>query len=84
MIKNLENKLKFIELLDQMKDIERAMLLRNGRRENNAEHSFHLAMIVIVFIEDFPELDELKVIKMALFHDIVEIFAWDTIIFDKN
>jgi 5'-deoxynucleotidase YfbR-like HD superfamily hydrolase len=32
-------------------------------------------MMVIVFIEDFPELDSLKCIKMALFHDLVEIFA---------
>ncbi len=44
MIKNLENKLKFIELLDKMKDIERAIILKNGRFETYAEHVFHIAM----------------------------------------
>jgi putative hydrolase of HD superfamily len=38
----------------------------------------------MVFIEDFPELDYLKCLKIALLHDIVEIFAWDTYIFDKE
>ena len=84
MIKNLQNKLKFIELIDEMKNIERAIRLKNWREETNAEHSFHIAMMVIVFIEDFPELDSLKCIKMALFHDLVEIFAWDTVIFDEK
>ena len=36
MITNLENKLKFLELIDEMKYIERAILLKNGRREDNA------------------------------------------------
>ena len=81
MIKNLENKLKFIELLDKMKDIERAIILKNWRFETDAEHVFHIAMMVVVFVWDFPELDELKTIKIALLHDLVEIFAWDTVIF---
>ena len=84
MIKNLENKLRFIELLDEMKNIERAIYLKSGRKETDAEHSFHIAMIVCVFLEDFPELDALKCIKMALYHDLVEIFAWDTILFDEK
>lgn len=84
MIKNLENKLKFIELLDEMKNIERAIYLRNWKREDNAWHSFHLAMMVLVFIKDFSNLDVLKCVKMALLHDIVEIFAWDTVIFDTK
>ena len=79
MIKNLQNKLKFIELMDEMKNIERAVLLKNWRQETNAEHSFHLAMIVISFSDDFPELNIEKCIKFALVHDIVEIYAWDTI-----
>ncbi len=84
MITNLENKLKFIELMDEMKSIERAILLKNWRRENNAEHSFQLAMMVLIFIEDFPKLDSLKCLKMALLHDIVEVFAGDTVIFDAK
>jgi putative hydrolase of HD superfamily len=38
----------------------------------------------MIFIEDFPELDFSKCLKMALLHDIVEIFAWDTVIFDTK
>ena len=84
MIKNLQNKLKFIELIDEMKSIKRAIFLRNWRQETNAEHSYHLAMMVIVFSEDFPELNIEKCLKVALIHDLVEVFAWDTVIFDKK
>ena len=84
MITNLQNKLKFIELMDEMKNIERAIRLKNWREETNAEHSFHLAMMVVILIEDFPKLDSLKCVKMALFHDLVEIFAGDTVIFDEK
>ena len=82
MITNIQNKLKFIELMDKMKDIERAMFLKNWRQETNAEHSFHLAMMVITFSEDFPELDIEKCLKFAIIHDIVEIYAWDTVALD--
>lgn len=79
MIKNLNQKLKFIELMDEMKNIERAMYLKNGKQETNAEDSFHLAMMVITFAEDFPKLNIRKCLELALIHDIVEIYAWDTI-----
>ncbi len=79
MIKNLQNKLKFIELMDEMKNIERAIYLKNWKQENDAEHSYHLAMMVIVFSDDFPELDIEKCLKFALIHDLVEIYAWDTV-----
>lgn len=79
MIKNLQNKLKFIELMDNMKDIDRAIILKNWKQENDAEHSYHLAMMVIVFMDDFSDLDIEKCLKFALIHDLVEIYAWDTI-----
>lgn len=82
MISNLENKLAFIELLDEMKNIKRAIRLSNGEKENNAEHSFDIAMIVSILVGDFPYLDTHKCIQMALYHDLVEIFAWDTVLFD--
>ena len=84
MIKNLKQKLQFIELMDKMKDIDRTIFLRNGKQENDAEHSFHLAMIVITFAEDFPELNIEKCLKLALIHDIIEIYAWDTPVHDKE
>lgn len=84
MITNLENKLKFIELIDEMKNIERTISLKWWRKENDAEHSYHLAMMCFIFLEDFPLLDQEKVIKLALLHDIVEIFAWDTYVYDDK
>lgn len=83
MITNLEKKLKFIELVDEMKNIERTILLRNNSLENDAEHSFHLAIMVMTFIDDFPELNYEKCLKLALVHDLVEIYAWDTWVFNE-
>lgn len=84
MITNLENKLRFIELIDEMKTITRTITLKCGRMESDADHSYHLAMMVMIFIDDFRELDALKCIKLALLHDLVEIFAGDTYIFDHE
>lgn len=77
-------KLKFIELMDEMKNIQRAIFLKSGKQETNAEHSFHLAMMVIAFSDDFPQLNVEKCLKLALIHDIVEIYAWDTIVLDEK
>ncbi|MBR4224820.1 MAG: HD domain-containing protein [Oscillospiraceae bacterium] len=53
------------------------------RRENDAEHSFHLALFAMVLAEHSNEpIDILKVIKMVLVHDIVEIDAGDTYCYD--
>jgi putative hydrolase of HD superfamily len=84
MITNLESKLRFIELIDEMKSINRTITLKCGRKESDADHSYHLAMMVMILIDDFPELDALKCIKLALLHDLVEIFAGDTYIFDHE
>lgn len=84
MLTNLEIKLKFIELMDEMKNIERAIFLKNWRQETNAEHSYHLAMMVLTFASDFPDLNIELCLKFALIHDIVEIYAWDTIALDKK
>ena len=84
MLNNLEKKLKFIELVDEMKNIKRAIYLRDNSFETNAEHSYHLAMMVMTFIDDFPELCYEKCLKLALIHDLVEIYAGDTVVLDKN
>ena len=80
---NLENLLPFIKEIDKLKFIERQALCHNGqRRENTAEHSWHLAMTVIVFhslVE--KEVDLAKAVKMALLHDLVEIDAGDTFVY---
>jgi putative hydrolases of HD superfamily len=81
---NLFQQINFIKEIDKIKYIQRKTKLFNSdRNENDAEHSWHLAMMAIVLAEhcDTP-IDILKVIKMVLIHDIVEIDAGDIFIYD--
>jgi putative hydrolases of HD superfamily len=83
---NLSKQVSFIKEIDKIKYIQRKTKLFNSNRpENDAEHSWHLAMMTIVLAEhsDTP-IDLLKVIKMVLIHDIVEIDAGDTFIYDTQ
>jgi len=75
MLKNLEKKLKFIELIAEMQVIKRIVYKKDGSFESDADHSWHLAMMVMTFIEDFSYLDYEKCLKYALVHDLVEVFA---------
>jgi len=80
----LFQQIDFIKEIDKLKYIQRKTKLFNSdRHENDAEHSWHLAMMTIVLAEhsDKP-IDILKVVKMVLIHDIVEIDAGDTFIYD--
>jgi putative hydrolases of HD superfamily len=79
-------KLSFITEIDKLKTIDRRSLLRDGsRNENSAEHSWHLALMVILLVEYAPpQTNLLSAIKMALIHDIVEIDAGDTFCFDPT
>ena len=83
---NLIRQINFIKEIDKVKYIQRKTKLFNSdRNENDAEHSWHLAMMTIVLAEhsDLP-IDILKVVKMVLIHDIVEIDAGDTFIYDTK
>lgn len=80
----LLKQIDFIKEIDKIKYIQRKTKLFNSDRpENDAEHSWHLALMAIVLSEYANEsLDLLKVVKMVLIHDIVEIDAGDTFIYD--
>lgn len=80
----LERQLQFILEIDKLKLILRQTLLTDSsRRENSAEHSWHLAMMAILLAEYAPtQIDVLRVIKMLLVHDLVEIDAGDTFCYD--
>lgn len=83
---HLLKQISFIKEIDKLKYIQRKTKLFNSDRpENDAEHSWHLAMMTIVLAEhsDNP-IDVLKVLKMVLIHDIVEIDAGDTFIYDST
>jgi len=81
---HLSKQVSFIQEIDKIKYIQRKTKLFNSDRpENDAEHSWHLAVMTMVLAEhsDTP-IDVLKVLKMVLIHDIVEIDAGDTFIYD--
>ncbi len=82
----LAQQLQFIVEIDKLKNILRQNLITDAsRRENSAEHSWHLAMMAIVLVEYAPpEVDLLRVIKMLLVHDLVEIDAGDTFCYDAQ
>jgi len=83
---NLIKQVAFIKEIDKLKYIQRKTRLFNSdRHENDAEHSWHLAMMTIVLAEHSDQkIDILKVLKMVLIHDIVEIDAGDTFIYDST
>jgi len=83
---SLQKQIAFIKEIDKIKYIQRKTKLFNSdRNENDAEHSWHLAVMAIVLAGHANEdVDILKVVKMVLIHDIVEIDAGDTFIYDMQ
>ncbi|MDF2474845.1 MAG: hypothetical protein K0S24_328 [Sphingobacterium sp.] len=82
----LLRQIEFIKEIDKLKYIQRkTKLLNSDRYENDAEHSWHLALMAMILFEHADEsVDILKVIKMVLIHDIVEIDTGDTFIYDTQ
>lgn len=80
----LDRQLAFIAEMDKMKGIVRQTpLVDRSRRETDAEHSWHIAVMALLLAEhaDRP-VDAAKVMRMLLIHDVVEIDAGDTFIYD--
>lgn len=86
MNERLKKQLDFMLELDKMKNIYRqTYVLHEDRKENDAEHSWHLAILAFMLEEYAAEpIDTLKVIKMVLLHDVVEIDAGDTYLYDEE
>ncbi len=82
----LKRQIDFIVEIDKLKHIfRRTLLMDKSRNENDAEHSWHLAMMAILLKEyAAQEVDLEKVIKMVLVHDLVEIDAGDTFCYDEK
>lgn len=78
-MKKIKQQLDFLIEIDKVKGILRQSLILNGeRRENDAEHSWHMSLAAMTLREYFMEnLNMEKVLKMILIHDIVEIYAGD-------
>ena len=81
----LEKQIKFLLEIDKMKSIFRqTLLIDQSRQENDAEHSWHFALMAVILYEyvDNSRVNLLRVLKMALVHDLVEIYAGDTYAYD--
>ena len=80
----LKKQLDFVLEMDKLKYIERqAYVVDGSRHENDSEHSWHLALMAMLLSEYAnEEVDVLRVIKMVLIHDAVEIDAGDTYAYD--
>lgn len=82
----LTRQLAFILEIDRLKTVLRRTLLTDrSRRENSAEHSWHIALMAVLLAEHAAErVDVARVVKMLLVHDVVEIDAGDTYVYDPE
>ena len=82
----LEKQICFIVEVDKVKNIFRQTYLADGeRKENDAEHSWHLALMAVLLQEHMEDKADLtKVMIMVLIHDLVEIDAGDTYAYDEK
>ncbi len=82
----LQQQISFLLELDKLKAVLRRSYINKGeRRENSAEHSWHAGIAVMMLSEHAnSEIDTMRTIKMMLIHDIVEIDAGDTFVYDKS
>ncbi|MDF5754893.1 HD domain-containing protein [Spongiactinospora sp. TRM90649] len=82
----LHAQIDFLIEIDKLKRVIRRNTLMDGsRRENDAEHSWYLGMLAMTLAEYAPpETDLARVVAMLLVHDIVEIDAGDTFIYDDS
>ena len=85
-MQRLDKQFAFARELDKEKLIGRQTYLANGeRKENDAEHAWHMAIMALILSEYAnEEIDVLRTISMILIHDVVEIDAGDTYAYDEN
>ena len=83
----LRKQMDFLTEVEKLKAIYRQnMVIDHSRHENSAEHSWHLALMAVILADEAidPEVDIRTVIEMLLIHDIVEIDAGDTFLYDAT
>lgn len=81
-----EGQIKFLIEADKMKNVLRQTLIADGsRQETDAEHSWHFALMAMTLFEYAENKEKVnidRVIRMALLHDLVEVYAGDTFCYD--
>ena len=84
-MERLRRQLEFLLEIDKLKTVFRRNYLADGSRtENDAEHSWYFAIAALVLLDTAKEeVDTLRVLEIALIHDVVEVDAGDTFIYDE-
>lgn len=85
LVEPIASQLSFLLEADRLKSVVRGNRIAEGsRRENSAEHSWHIALFALVLACHAAErVDVLRVVSMLLIHDLVEIDCGDTPLFDE-
>lgn len=85
-LSRLDRQIQFILEIDKAKQVlRRSRILDRSRRENDAEHSWHLAVMAMLLAEHARQpINVFRVVKMLLIHDIVEIDAGDAFLYDAD
>ncbi|MEN7343278.1 MAG: HD domain-containing protein [Pseudomonadota bacterium] len=75
--RDLLGRLEFLRAAEQLKDTLRSAYTKNGRTESTAEHSWRLTLFAMTFADQFPDLDEIRVLKTCVLHDLGECVNGD-------
>jgi putative hydrolases of HD superfamily len=77
--------IEFLREIDKFKFMEREIYNSDGQKETNTDHTWHLAMFMLLFENEVKDrIDILKAFKMILIHDLIELYAGDTFAFDTS
>ncbi|MBV9391509.1 MAG: HD domain-containing protein [Verrucomicrobia bacterium] len=82
---DLECQIAFLAEADKLNTVlRRNYVVSGGRRENSAEHSWHVSLAALILSEHCKQkIDLCRVLRMLLIHDLVEIDAGDTFVYDQ-
>lgn len=83
--KRITGLVAFLLEIEKLQQVKRIIHYKDGSQENSAEHSWHVAMFCLLLTPEVdPEADVAKTVQLALIHDLVEIYAGDTFLFDDE
>ncbi len=83
--RRLTQLVSFLLEIEKLQQVKRIINYKDGSQENSAEHTWHVAMFCLILVPEVdPKADITRVLKMALIHDLVEIYAGDTFLFDDE
>ena len=73
----IEGRLTFLHQAERLKDTLRSAYTATGQQENAAAHSWRLSLLALVFADQYPEIDLLKLLKLCIIHDLGEALSGD-------